>query len=304
MMQSSAETGAAVGPQPESMSRSAPVWTIGKETRDTAKKIYISSKHKADTLGKVSPGPVYTPMDHASRLTQPCYSFGNARSRPRVADAKYPETSADLLCTPPPVKTYPTITASIGTCPREAPSLKPDLDSYPPGAISPGPLRYNLANAPFCHRFPWAKNVDQNAPQYTMRPNTKIFEHESQTPQKVGPGIYKIPPAVGPQVSSEISTQPTFSFGKGDRFGNKKNQRDTGRLWDGMGDKSLTFKRSFSSPSFGFGTSTRAGRGRVAPALTDMDKGPVANLGSTAQRHPKIDLQKELKKFAPGDARP
>lgn len=285
------------GAQAESMKRSLPRWSQGKETRDGAKKIYISEKHTVDSVGRDAPGHEYTPKLDSAMKSPPRWGFGTSLARPPLAGARYPDPSNDLLRNPPAMKTYPKRAAAITTCPRDAPVLTPDLDTFPAGAVSPGPSRYNLGSAPFACKFSWAPNIDHVPPKYSMRPKTQIIEAKSQTGEKVGPGCYPLPAAVGEQVSSEKPSKPLWSFSKSERFGKSALHKDPGRLWDGMGDKKLKFARSFSAPSFGFGSASRDQMKRVAPCYTGKDKGPVAEMAPWRTKAPSIEPRKEVIRY-------
>lgn len=281
------------GQQADSMKKSHPRWSVGRETRDARKSVYISEKHVVDAIGRDGPGFRYEPepgVRHTSRVP-PSWKFGTAAARPPPALAQYPDPSSDILATPPVRKAtrrYPEV--RIGLCPRGAASNAPDLDAFPLGGDSPGPLRYLIDRADkLRHAAP---------PKYTMGSRTVFYGHIPQTPEKVGPGIYPVPRAVGPQAKSQKQTLPTFSFGKSQRFpAPKMDDQGMKGLWDGMGEKKLAASRSFSAPSFGFGTSTRDGRGKVAPLLTSTDKGPASEMPKPRQQHPSLRPRKETLKY-------
>lgn len=284
------------GPQADGTKRSQPQWSLPKAGRDDVKKVFISKKHPQDLLGRDSPGFVYSPK---RQRELPKWGFGTSAARPPVAGAKYPESSNDLVGNIPDSQLfkYGQRTASIGTCPRDVISNAPDLAGFPKGAISPGPQRYNPQRAPPAVRLAHAPKVDEIPPSYTMRPKTKIIEQESQTGPRVGPGIYPVPDACGQQAASTKKSLPQWSLHKVDRFQNVRHH-DSGRLWDGTGDRKLQYNRTFSaSPSFSFGTSTRGQAQRVAPALTALDKGPVSQMPHRSQSHPQLAPRREVIKY-------
>lgn len=278
----------ACGPQAEGIKKSLPQWRMSKASRDDDKKVYLGEKLVVDSLGRDSPGCVYTPKPQTKG---PSFGFGTAVARPPPAGAKYPEASADLLGTPPErlvKKTYNPKITKMGNCPRYAPSVSPDLDLFPPGAVSPGPMRYKTTDV---------RKFKHAPPRWTMRPQLKIIEAESQTGVKVGPGSYPVPEACTVQTRSEKPSLPRWSFGKVPRFQVPKPDGD-GRLWDGMGEKKLQFQRSFSSPSFGFGSGTRGGRNKLHPAMTPADTGPVEKMPRPHEKHPKLSPRKEILRYA------
>lgn len=284
------------GPQVEATKRSQPQWTLPKASRDDVKKVVISKKHPQDLLGKDSPGFVYNPK---RQRELPKWGFGTAEARPPLGGARYPESSSNLTGTIPdplPFKYGNSRSARIGTCPRDVITNAPDLNGFPAGAISPGPQRYHPERAPPCVRLAHAPKVDEIPPAYTMRPMTKIIESISQTGPKVGPGSYPIPSGSGPQ--PDRKSQPLWSICKQDRFVHKIEHGDSGRLWDAQGDQRMRYNRTFSaSPSFSFGTSTRGQAQRLAPAVTTLDKGPVAQMKQMHHSHPKLAPRREIIKY-------
>jgi len=289
----------ATGVQAESLKASEPQWSLPKASRDTEKKVYISKKHPQDSLGRDSPGPVYIPKRQRSL---PSWGFGTAQARPPPALAKYPESSNNLIGTLPDsqVFKYGSITATISTCPRFGCGVnQPDFDGFEPGKISPGPQRYKPSkDSYYCHRMSWAKDADNIPPKYSIRMKTKIKELESQTPPKVGPGVYPVQEACGEQARSEKPSKPRWSFGKGERFPQPLIHGDSGRLWDGEGVRRIQFNRAYSQPPcYSFGTATRQHRKKVAPIILPKDMGPAEDLGSTHQSHPTLPPRHEVIKY-------
>merc|ERR1719263_722807 len=194
-----------------------------------------------------------------------------------MAKAAYPESSNNLIgvTTDPQVFKYESKTASIGTCPRFGSGVnQPDYDGFPPGAVSPGPMRYKpSADSTYCHRMSHCPGADNIPPRYSIRKKTKIIELESQTPAKVGPGQYPIAEACGAQPSSEKPSRPQWSFSKKPRFP-EPHVHGAQNLWhDGDGKRAQQFNRSYSTPaSYSFGTSTRGHRKKVGNIITAADK--------------------------------
>jgi len=287
------------GVQAESVKPSEPQWTLPKASRATEHKVFISKKHPQDSLGKDSPGPVYIPKRQRSL---PSWGFGTAIARPPLAKARYPESSNNLIGTVPDgqVFKYPSVTAAIGVCPRFGKGVNsPDFCGFEPGVISPGPQRYSpSSDSTYCHRMNHSKGADEIPPKYTMRKKTVIKELESQTPPKVGPGIYPCQEACDVQTRSEKPSKPRWSFSKTDRFPTPLVHGDAGRLWDGEGLAKIQFQRSFSQPaSYSFGTSTRQHRKKVSPIILPADKGPAEDLGSNHQEHPVLPLRRDVIKY-------
>ncbi|CAK8996626.1 Heat shock protein 90 [Durusdinium trenchii] len=175
----------------------------------------------------------------------PVTSFAGSE-RPPLGKAKYPDTSNDLTQVTPdsqPFKYGEPRSATMGTCPRDVITNAPDLNGFPKGRISPGPMRYNIANCPPATRLQHAPGCDQVPPKWSIGHKTKILELESQTGQKVGPGTYPLPDACGKQYESDKKSNPTWSCCKKDRFPKKAREHDTGRLWDGEGKRKAQFNR-------------------------------------------------------------
>eukprot|EP00435_Cladocopium_sp_Y103_P042181 s2868_g11.t1 len=158
--------------------------------------------------------------------------------------------------------------ATMGTCPRDVVTNAPDLNSFPKGRISPGPM-------------------------WSIGHKTKILELESQTGPKVGPGTYPLPDACGKQYESDKKSIPIWSCCKKDRFPKKAREHDTGRLWDGEGKRKA--QTCTAPPSFSFGTSTRFHAQKLARALAPADEkvfGPPPKIVP-----PKISPHPEIMKY-------
>lgn len=223
-------------------------------------------------LGRDSPGHVYNPKRIRS---MPVTSFAGSE-RPPLGKAKYPDASNDLTQVTPdsqPFKYGEPRAATMGTCPRDVVTNAPDLNGFPKGRISPGPMRYNIANCPPATRLQHAPGCDQVPPKWSIGHKTKILELESQTGPKVGPGTYPLPDACGKQYESDKKSIPIWSCCKKDRFPKKAREHDTGRLWDGEGKRKAQFNRTCTAPpSFSFGTSTRFHAQKLARALAPADE--------------------------------
>lgn len=285
------------GKQTDGTKETRPIWSLPRAGRDSEKKLYISSKHTQDLVGKDSPGFCYEPK----RIKElPKWGFGTAPARPNPKQ-RYPETSNDLLSKQPNDQAlkmkYHNRKSLIGVCPRNAESNAPDMHGFTPGKISPGPQRYNPQNCP-PQRLGHAPGIDQQAPKYSMRVKTEAKDLIQSTGPKVGPGLYPAPAACENQASSEKPSLPSWKINRNDRFPEKKG-RDSYRLWDGEGQKKIEYNRCFSSaPSFSFGTSTRGHAKKITAALTDLDKGPVAKMSKPHSSHPNLPTRKELMKYS------
>lgn len=287
----------ACGVQAEGVKQSLPRWSMSKASRDTDKKVYISGKHTQDVLGKDSPGFAYTPKRQKSL---PSWSFGSAPARPPAAPKKYPETSNDLIGKIPDggeVK-FPSKKAVILQSSRDAAYYCPGFDGFPAGAISPGPQRYNPHKSiPGC-RLSHAPDIDKISPKYTMRPMTKAMATDSQTPPRVGPGLYPVAQACTAQPRSEKPSKPQWSLNKTERF-KHVDKNDSGRLWDGLGERARQFNRHYnSSPSFSFGTSTRGHQKKVGTMRTELDKGPAAQMDKARASNPSLPTRHDIMRYS------
>jgi len=285
------------GKQHDGSKETRPIWTLPKASRDTSRKVFISNKHQQDLLGKDSPGFAYEPK---RQKELPKWGFGTADARPPLIKPQYPDSSNDVIGkTVPALKyKYKNQSAIISTCPRNAESNSPDYHGFVAGKISPGPQRYNIQPCPPCVRLAHAPDADKIPPKYTMRPMTKIIEHESMTGPKVGPGTYPLPDACDKQPASTKPSKPQWKVCRHDRFPEKK-RHDSYRLWDGEGNRKEQFNRTFSTPpSFGFGTSTRDMVKRLAPAMTPLDRGPAGKLPPAHVSTPSLPSRKEMMKYS------
>jgi len=271
--------------QPEAMKRSYPRWSLGKETRDDAKKVFISKDHKTDSLGRWSPGPVYTPTEgwHAPR-----WSFSKAEGK-QVWKQKYPPTSADLTgltFDSQSVKFERTRVPQMGTESRDSCKNQPDLETFIPGAESPGPQAYD------------PNDRRGLGPKYTMGPKTKLISAQVQTPVTVGPAKYPVPGAIGKQPHMKKS-MPQWSFSRQERFPRNRDYAGSDApLRDGGGNLALKYKRGFSSPAIGFGTSTRDMRKKMFYNQEHIDKGPAAEMGKPTEPHPRLAARRDIIRYA------
>ena len=149
----------------------------------------------------------------------------------------------------------------MGSASRNAPVNAPDLEGWPLGGESPGPLRYNTDKAPSGNRLAWAPDIDKASPKYTIGKKTKVAAACSQTPERVGPGAYPAPEAYGPQWKSEKLSLPSWSMNRSERWREPVQHGDAGRLWDAHGDIKMKFNRTSSNaPSFSFGNGPRVAK--------------------------------------------
>lgn len=294
----------ALDTQHESTKTTYPKYSLPKATREGRERVFLSKKQPQDLLGKESPGFRYTP---SRQKELPKWGFGTAAARPPQTKPRYPETTNDLLHSSPDaddgkVKYFGASSMAqhkscsapdakrvvIGNSSRNDKINAPDLCEFPLGGISPGPQRYRTQSCP-PFRLAHAPKVDNYPPKYSMGLKTKILGTDLQTPPRVGPGIYPVAEACGDQAKSTTPSLPKWSMHKMDRFPPNKYRRDTGRLWDGEGNRKLQFNRQFgSSPSFGFGSSTRPAAQRIAPCYTSKDGGPAATMPKQRASHPEL----------------
>jgi len=282
------------GVQHDSEKETKPSWCWSKgASRDADKKVFISKKHKQDLLGKESPGFRYSPQ---RQRHQPSFSFGTAEARPPLRKDAYPESSNELLARSVDHTKfkYRSKSAVVLQSSRDSAYNQPGFDGFPAGAVSPGPQRYNPSSSIPGHRFSHAPNVDKAAPKYTMRPATKDLSAESQTPERVGPGLYKVPAACAEQQRSEKPSLPQWSVNKTDRFPKKANETSSGRMWDASGNKARQFNRAYSSaPSFSFGTSTRDRQAKVASV-----PGTAVLSMKASHSHPTLPPRKDVMRYS------
>jgi len=287
----------ACGVQAEGVKQSLPRWSMTKASRDTEKKVYIGKTHQQDLLGKDSPGFAYTPKRQRSL---PSWGFGTAPARPPLAKPKYPDSSNDLTGKAPDggeVK-HPSKKAVILQSSRDAAYYQPGFDGFPAGACSPGPQRYNPQKSiPGC-RLSHAPDIDKISPKYTMRPTYKPPAANSQTPPRVGPGLYPPQEACTAQARSEKPSKPQWSLNKTERF-KVQERSDSGRLWDGFGDKARQYNRRYNSaPSFSFGTSTRGHQKKAGNFQTSLDKGPAAQMDRMSAKQPDLPTRHEVMRYS------
>mmetsp|Transcript_15270 Transcript_15270/g.27818 ORF Transcript_15270/g.27818 Transcript_15270/m.27818 type:complete len:318 (-) Transcript_15270:316-1269(-) len=291
------------GPQADSERATAPSFKMPKATREGRHRTYISKNHQQDSIGKTSPGFEYTP---ARMKSDPSWTFGKGAARPHPGGALYPESCNDLLRTIPDArgdlrkKTEPRV--MIGAASRNAPVNAPDLEGFPRGGESPGPLRYNTEKSPSAFRLSWAPDIDKSSPKFTIRKKTKIPAACSQTPERVGPGAYPVPEAYGAQWKSEKPSRPSWSMNRSERWREPVQHGDAGRLWDAHGDVKMKYnRRSCSAPSFSFGNGPRVAK-KVGVFPTDKDKGPVSFLPRPHQKCPELPLRRDVIKLGPAGA--
>lgn len=274
------------------------MWSMGKASRDDVKKVFLSKKQPQDMLGKDSPGFAYEPR---RQRELPSWGFGTALARPPPKKGQ-PETYNDLIGNIPDNQVFKYHQSGIkfGSLMRGACSNAPDIEGYPMGRISPGPARYNTDKVPPAVRHAHAPEVDQIAPKYTMRIRTKIMEAASQTPAKIGPGYYPAVEACTDQVESRKLTYPHWKAYRHDRMlGDPKKVRDSRDLWDGFGDQKEANSRTFDkSPSFGFGTSTRAHGKKITMCFQKADKGPAAFMDKPWASQPQLPAQRDVMKLS------
>lgn len=280
----------ACGPQADSVKRSAPLWKQGTESRDQAKKVFISHKHGQDTIGRSSPGPVYLPKPLKEGNK---WKIGTGPGRSRHVgglrennEPQYPDPSGDLIMgtwDDRATKYRKAPNVNFGTENRAAEKNTPGHEGYALGTVSPGPQKYDVEGF-------WLEG-----PRYSMRPKTKVREFVSNTPPKVAPGAYPIPAACGTQPDSKRSL-PQWSFSKSERFMVSKDRSKPGVTHDAEGKAAIKFQRMYSVPSYGFGTSTRDHKKKLTPYYTPADAGPKSNShGSVSQ--PTLPSRKELIRF-------
>lgn len=281
------------GKQADSVKRNSPLWKLGSETRDQAKQVFISVSHTQDTVGRSSPGPIYRPPP-INNLPKWKFGTGPSRSvhvgglREKVGEARYPETSGDLIRAhhdSQKLKFRSPQKVNFGTENRDAAKNQPGLETYPLGKSSPGPQTYDVEGF-------WLEG-----PRYSCAPRSKLPETICQTPERVAPGSYPIPPAVGAQPSSVKPSLPQWSFSKSERFKTTSDRTKSGSTHDALGNAALKFHRMNSFPSYGFGTSTREHKKKLTPNYTPADAGPKGEMPQGLVKVPSLPARKEQLRF-------
>lgn len=281
----------AIGPQADSVKRSSPLWGMGTESRDQAKKVFIGHKLAQDSLGRSSPGPIYLPK---ALKTGSAFKIGTGPGRSRHVgglresnELAYPDPSGDLIRAtydPQATKYRKPPEVNFGTENRDAEKNTPGHEGYALGRCSPGPQKYDVDGFMY------------EGPRYTMRPKTKTRQFVSQTPPRVAPGAYPIPSACGVQPDSKRSL-PQWSFSKSERFQVTKDRSKPGVSHDALGNGALKFQRLYSAPSYGFGTSTRDHKKKLTPYYTPADAGPKAKPMTESLSQPTLPTRKEQIRF-------
>jgi hypothetical protein len=281
----------AIGPQADSVKRSAPLWKLGTESRDQAKKVYIGPALSQDSKGRSSPGPVYLPKP---LKTGNAFKIGTGPGRSRHVgglrendEPAYPDPSGDLIHAsydPQASKFRKPPEINFGTENRDAEKNCPGLEGYTLGKVSPGPQKYDVEGF-------WLEG-----PRFSMRPKTKTRQFVSQTPPRVAPGAYPIPSACGTQPDNK-KTLPQWSFSKSERFQTSKDRSKPGVTHDALGNAAIKFHRMNSVPSYGFGTSTRDHKKKLTPYYTPADAGPKGKPMAGSISQPNLPSRKELIRF-------
>jgi hypothetical protein len=280
----------AVGRQYESKKDSMPSYSFGTGTREAARiKVYQGSKAEKSKSVMVSPGPVYAQPSSIGNAAK--FSFGTDENR-KSAKAKYPDSSVDLTCSlvdSQHVKYRRDPTMVFGTEPRMSAKNGELLRMNPLAGYateSPGALEYypdkaepKVHKAEPCYSFGQPIEEKKGGPPPKMPQRMKPL-NLSSTPRHVGPGSHRQVAGIGPQPLSSRSSAPQWSFSNSPR----DPPRDDGKQQlltispelSSMG-KQVASKRS-TMPICKFGSSTRDGMARTQIAMTELDRGPVANM--------------------------
>jgi len=284
----------AVGPQPESMRPSAPLYGFGKGTRDQMDKVFLS--HHAEKIkgNPDTPGPIYNVPSDLGQAQK--FGFGTGPQRVYKNKPPYPDSSVDLIMhevdsgyakfKKPPAFYFGT---EAKDCMKNAAITK---GQAPTTTCTPGPAAY----------IPSMKGGGsglEELPSYPFGIKTKIQELPSSTPLNVGPGKYKLQKAVGKQVLSTTQSLPMWGFQKAKRFPTSK--PDLTVLEPKPKNQALgkqVLSRSRSAPSFGFGTASRDHRSKTGCYILPEDKGPANDKGEMHMYHPPIQQQKMIVKYS------
>jgi len=279
-----------VGRQYNSKKDSMPAYSFGTGTREAARlKVYQGSKAEKTKSVMISPGPVYAQVSTVGNA--PKFSFGTDENR-KQAKAKYPDSSVDLTCSlvdSQGVKFKRDPTMVFGTEARMSQNNGELLRGQPLAGYateSPGALEYfpekaepKVRKTQPCFSFGLPAEETKGGPPPRMPQRMKPL-HTLSTPRHVGPGSHQQPPGIGAQPLSARSSAPQWSFTASPRDGPER--EDAKQLLDISPELSSLGKQVVSAhrtlPRHGFGTSTRDGMARTQMAMTELDRGPVANM--------------------------
>lgn len=236
-----------LGDQPMSTKKSSPSYGFGTSSREVAKKVFVSQQHTIlATAGLHSPGPasctlpnsVGEKQPNSRKQDPPSWGFGTAnRFRPMSAPAN-----------PAP-----------GHHGRPQSAHGVQVDSK----FKSQPL-FGFGTATRKHTSKVFLSAEHN----------KIEDHGRASP---GPATYLLKAAIGPQLESQMATEPAWQFG-----GSARARADVGRespgpvylLPQSVGPQPDSRKPRAATP--GFGAATREKQGKVcasaisAPRLHDL----------------------------------
>lgn len=262
-----------------------PAFSFGTGTRDhVADKIFISHDHEKKKKVSCSPGPVYIVPSTVGDA--PSFTFGSEEQR-GTAKAKYPDSSVDLCSSnvdSQKVKFHSTKGIHFGTESRMSVANAETVRNDPALAIgleSPGSVAYS----------PDDKMTAKQQPAYSFgpmygKPGDKVRSARSKaapggTPRNVGPGSQAMPSSMGTQPSSVKKSNAQWSFGsdKRDVAGVDPPGRqllDPSPELSSLGRQVVSGARS--APQCRFGTATRDHSAKTHLVITEMDRGPAANM--------------------------
>lgn len=227
-----------------------------------------------------SPGPVYgVPTATGSG---PKFGFGSEEQRYHPK-AQYPDSSVDLTCSVVDsqiVKFSSTKSVHFGTESR--------MNSKNAEAIRMNPSNLLCTQSPIGFDYnPDDSLILKSSAEYSFGPMhgkannlTRLQLPLTSTPRHVGPGSHMQPSGCGAQPNSARKSAPAWSFGTKTNNYTPRNRNtsllDTSPELSSLGKQVVSSARS--APSCGFGTSTRDHSARTHLVITEMDRGPAAQM--------------------------
>lgn len=286
------------GSQCQSQRLSAPTWKIPKCGRDEREKVFISEAHiRSQRLGRESTigGAIY---DLPSTLNpKPDIKFSSGTRPPLWGkpDLSGDIPSNDALCIlvdSQPFRYPKQADMKIGTEPRgklnQAELMKAHSAAFF-GRASPGPAGVGGDYGP---DFNIVKPRLGPARKFGMKTPIKPDWTECSTlPPEVGPGLYpRKDVSIGPQHLTQRRNQSVHAFPLGPKFA-KTRSADSVSLLDAarscLGPQPLG--KNKSEPSINFNCDSRSTRDRSMLCMTELDRGPVAEMAKPVFRMPPMN---------------
>lgn len=261
-----------------------PSYSVGTGSRDTAAlKVFHSKKMEKSKAIVNSPGPVY--QVPSSVGAGPSYGFGVDQQRVH-AGAKYPDSSVDLTCATvdsQKFKFHNTPGIHFGSEPKMNSKNAEIIRTHPTSVLgqeSPGALEYHPQEEKFSKWKP-AYSFGPAEDRPPRKPESRVQLVPMSSPRQTGPGSHQVPGGLGRQPDSARPSRPAYSFGGGSSPRQPGSAREPGlniedKPFSSIGKQVLS--QLPSSPTRGFGKSTRDQVGKTAICITDVDKTAAARM--------------------------